>query len=307
MFKEGANRIEMNKVIEQFSPVLKCTHFEESDDRDFAVFNYMATNNDGWGISAYFAGFNLTTKTGRYYYPRFEFEKNQAQRFKQKLNNYTGQADDAIQAEKIMNHFHDLYQPNFDRAFEVIDTFLEQGSSLGIYNNVKKMPHDKHSSSQFYRYEDDKGYNRLFFNSKVFAKITFNNVLQTLRSGQTKFKKSHLSMDIVYLVSSNDTMSPYFKIRLPYSAHKKINCIISFDGEKMYLVSEDENLKKDFIDNLTQYPTDKDSLSLFFKEEFKKEIISVIAKTLKIKRKDLVKLSDDELRNHFILIEMIKL
>lgn len=307
MFKEGSNRVEMNKVVEQFSPVLNCKHFEESDDQNFPVFNYMATNDEGWGISACFDGFDLTTKTERYYYPRFEFEKNQAKRFKQKSNNYTGQADDAIQADKIMNYFHDLYQPNFDKAFEVIDTFLEQGISLGIYNTVKKMPHNKHSRSQFYRYEDDKGYNRLFFNSKVFAKITFNNVLQTLRSGQTKFKKSHLSIDIVYLVSSDDTISPYFKIRLPYSAHKKINCILSFDGEKMYLVSEDENLKKDFINNLKKYSTDKESLSLFFKEEFKKEIISVISKTLKIKKSDLVKLTAEELRNYFILVEMIKL
>lgn len=307
MFKDHLNSIEMNELVEHFSPILNFTQFTEYKSHQYAAATYIAKTNDEWSIYAYFTGYDLKSETGKYYFPTFQIEKNKDKRFQSKPNNYTGQIEDKETVNKLINHFHDLYKPNYSRAFEIIDIFLEQGISMGIYNVIKKMPHDKHSRSQFGHYEDDKGYNRLFFDSSVIAKITFNNLLQTLRSGETKFKKSHLSIDIIYLVSSDNRIKPYFKIKLPYSSHKKINCILSFDAEKIYIVSEDKFLKKDYIDNLIQYQTDKESLVSLFKSEFKQEIINIISKTLKIKKNDLIKLTDDELRSYFTLIEMIKL
>lgn len=302
----------MNKLIDTFKPVFNFLTFDETYDDWFHLSTYVATSDNNWSIVA---NFDDETKTvdDQYYYPRIEFEKNRIQ------NNpsYKGikikpteeeKNENSLQADKIIEHMQTMYKPNFERAIEIIKIFLQQGLNTGIYNDVQLIPHSGHIRAQFYRYENNhNGYNRLFFNHKVVSKIIFNNLLQTLRAGEKKFKNSHLTIDIIYLVSKDNRLNPYFKIRLPYSSHKKINCILSFDCSKMYCVSEDSDLKKDFIDTLEQHPTDNEYLEQLFRAEFKKEIIRVIVKTLKIKRTELVKMTDDELKSHFILIEMVKL
>lgn len=288
------------------------TEFNESKNKWHSSMAYVATTHDDWSITASFEVDRSRSEDSKYYYPMVEFEKNR----KQDSSNYKGvkraatpdeELANKLQAEKIMEHFQKIYNPDFKRAMEIIEIYVQQGINTGIYNSVKIIPHDGNVRTQFYRYENSyNGYNRLFFNSSVAAKITFNNVLQTLRANETKFKKSHLSIDFLYLISKDNKINPYFKIKLPYSSHKKIHCILSFDCSKMYFVSEDSHLREDYIDNLKEHPTDNAYLKLFFKDNFKKEIINVISKTLKIKRAELLKMSDDELKNHFILIEMVK-
>lgn len=288
------------------------TEFNESKNKWHSSMAYVATTHDDWSITASFEVDRSRSEDSKYYYPMVEFEKNR----KQDSSNYKGvkraatpdeELANKLQAEKIMEHFQKIYNPDFKRAMEIIEIYVQQGINTGIYNSVKIIPHDGNVQTQFYRYENSyNGYNRLFFNSTVAAKITFNNVLQTLRANETKFKKSHLSIDFLYLISKDNKINPYFKIKLPYSSHKKIHCILSFDCSKMYFVSEDSHLREDYIDNLKEHPTDNAYLELFFKDNFKKEIINVISKTLKIKRAELLKMSDDELKSHFILIEMVK-
>lgn len=302
----------MNKLVDTFKPVLNFLTFDEKYDDWFHLSTYAATSHNNWSVVANFEDENKTVDD-QYYYPRLEFEKNRLQndpKYKgvKKPPTEEEKKENRLQAEKIIEHMQAVYNPNFERAIEIIKIFLKQGLNTGIYNDVKVIPHSGHIRAQFYRYENNyNGYNRLFFDSKVVAKIIFNNLLQTLRSGETKFKNSHLTIDIIYLVSKDNTLNPYFKIRLPYSSHKKINCILSFDCSKMYLVSDDRDLKNDFIDNLHQHSTDNEYLEQLFRGDFKKEIIRVIAKTLKIKRADLIKMSEEELKSHFILIEMVKL
>jgi hypothetical protein len=302
----------MNKLVDTFQPVLNFLTFAEKYDDWFHLSTYAATSDNNWSLVANFDDENKTVDD-QYYYPRLEFEKNRLQndpKYKgvKKPPTEEEKKENRLQAEKIIEHMQAVYNPNFERAIEIIKIFLQQGLNTGIYNNVKVIPHSGHIRAQFYRYENNyNGYNRLFFDSKVVAKIVFNNLLQTLRAGEKKFKNSHLTIDIIYLVSKDNTLNPYFKIRLPYSSHKKINCILSFDCSKMYFVSEDSDLKKDFIDNLEQHLTDNEYLEQLFRGNFKKEIIRVITKTLKIKRADLIKLSEEELKSYFILIEMVKL
>lgn len=302
----------MNKLTDIFKPVLNFLTFDEKYDDWFHLSTYAATSDNNWSIVANFDDENKTVND-QYYYPRLEFEKNREQ------NNHTYKGekkpptqaekdDNKQQADKIVEHMQTVYQPNVERAIEIIKIFLQQGLNTGIYNDVKLIPHSGHLRDQFSRYENDRnGYNRLFFNRKVVAKIIFNNLLQTLRSGEKKFKNSHLTIDLVYLVSKDNTLNPYFKIRLPYSSHKKINCILSFDCSKMYFVSNEDDLKKDFIDNNTQHQTDNEYLESLFRADFNKEIISVISKTLKIKKAELIKMTEEELKSYFILIEMVKL
>lgn len=308
LFKKCPNYIEMNKLVELFNPVLNFTKFQEKCNDKYDKSNYVAENDNAWNIVAAFEQGEKTDVDTRYYYPCVEFEKHRDKRYSHgDRSTYTEKDADKVQADSIIEYFQNIYNPNFDRAIEIIEIFLQQGVETGIYNNVKIMPYKRHSMTQFRRYEDGIGYNRLFFNSVVFAKIKFNNVLQTLRAGESHFKKSHLSIDIAYMVSSDNEITPYFKIKLPYSSHKKINCMVSFDGSKMYIANDDHHLRKGFIDNLQQHSTDKTYLESFFKEEFRNEIISVLSRTLKIKKNDLIKFADDELRNHFILLEMVKM
>lgn len=312
LFKNYPNHEEINQLVEFFKPVLSVSEFTETKHKWYNTIAYVATTDDNWSITATFESVKERGVDAKYYYPVVEFEKNR----KQDNSDYKGvkrpatpdeEIANKLQAEKIMKYFQKMYNPDFKRAMEIIELYIKQGIDTGIYNNVKVIPHNGNVSTQFYRYENTyNGYNRLFFNSTVAAKITFNNLLQTLRANETKFKKSHLSIDFLYLVSKDNKINPYFKIKLPYSSHKKIHCILSFDCSKMYFVSEDNNLKEDYIDNLKEHPTDDHYLEMFFKENFKKEIINVISKTLKIKRADLVKMTDDELKSHFILIEMVK-
>lgn len=314
LFYKYPNHIELNKLTKLFEPVLSFKDYDESHDDWYKIVTYIAKTDDNWTMTACFTEENELDKNAKYYYPSIEFEKNRdhtnTKKFKGIKRKPTAEEKVAnkVQADAIIEHFQNVYNPNFDKAIEIIKTYLQQGLDIGLYNYVKLVPHDRHVKSQFYRYENDyDGHNRLFFNSSVLAKITFNNTLQTMRADERHFKKSHLSLDIVYLVSTDNEIRPYFKIKLPYSSHKKINCILSFDGEKMYFTKNDNELKKDFIDNLIEYKTDEANLEKVFRSEFKEEIISVIARTLKIKRNELKKMTEEELKNHFILIEMIKL
>lgn len=312
LFEKHHNHEEINQLVKLFKPVLNIVDFDETKHKWYDSIAYVATTDDNWSITATFETDKAKGLDSKYYYPVVEFEKNR----KQDHSDYKGvkrpatpdeEIANKLQAEKIMEHFQKIYKPDFKRAMEIIEIYLQQGINTGIYNSVKVIPHNGDVSTQFYRYENTyNGYNRLFFNSRVAAKITFNNVLQTLRANETKFKKSHLSIDFLYLISKDNKINPYFKIKLPYSSHKKIHCILSFDCSKMYFVSEDSHLKEDYIDNLKEHPTDNAYLELFFRDNFKKEIINVISKTLKIKRTELVKMTDDELKSHFILIEMVK-
>lgn len=62
-----------------------------------------------------------------------------------------------------------------------------------------------------------------------------------------------------------------------------------------------------YIDELTEYATDDESLKLIFQDNFLNEIKTTISKTLKTDKKDLDKLSAEELKSYFVVFEMYKI
>lgn len=313
MFNTYPNHNEVNNLIELFTPVLELTKFKESYSQPAALTSYTAKTNDSWSITVSFKNSFKNENNAQSYNPVISFEKNKERdESNAHLVNRAPTAEEKEnnkqKSNELINHFHLVYNPNFERVVEVIKIFLQQGVNMGVYNTIKLMKYDQHSRSHFSQYQRaDSAYYGLYLDNKIIAKIAFNNLLQTIRSGENDFKKSNLSLDIIYLMTKNNVITPYFKIKLPYSAHKKNTAVLSLDCSTLYFVNDSSILNENLLDSLDSYPTDNDFLNTFFKEAFRNEVINIISRTLKIKKAELNTMTDEELKNHFILIEMVKI
>lgn len=293
MFEKYDFYVESNNFIELFKPFLNFEKFTETDAKASGI-NYSAISNDNWRIVINFPknferhSFTLR-KSASITFKNYEEQYRHVTLTKEERNIEIKKTDEYV------DYFHRLYQPNFERMINILEIFTEQGLNSGIFQEINLKKYEKHSRTHIYGYSNP-----------IYASITFNNILQSLRSGETSYKKSVLSIDFIYLISSDKKLTPYFKIRLPYTSNKKVNCIISFDCSKMYFTKTDHEFELNFIDQLESHKTDDESLNLYFKNIFNIEVINSISKTLKIKKADLKKLTSDKLKDYFVLVDMIK-
>ena len=111
------------------------------------------------------------------------------------------------------------------------------------------------------------------------------------------------------MLSSDNELKPYFKVRLPYSATRKVSCVIPLNhSSKMYVADSDNVLRDKYVDTLLAEVTlDDKAIADFFEDELKNEVKNIIAGTLKIKKSELSGLTTDELKEYFILVEMVKI
>jgi hypothetical protein len=306
VFKKYDFHVESNNLIELFKPLLNFEKFTEID-AGLEGINYSAEASDKWRIVI---NFPLHFEKHGWYVgksPSITF-KNYEEKYRYVTLTNDGdldikkdeltEEDRAIENKRVdefIDYFHKLYNPNFDRMLSILQIFTKQGLDAGIFQKINLKKYEKHSRTHIQGV-----YN------PAYASITFNNILQSLRAGETSYKKSVMSIDFIYLVSSDNKIVPYFKIRLPYTSHKKVNCIISFDCSKVYFTKTDHEFQLNYIDQLESHQTDDEFLNLFFKNVFNVEVVNSISKTLKMKKADLKKLSQDELKDYFVIVDMIK-
>jgi uncharacterized protein YifN (PemK superfamily) len=100
----------------------------------------------------------------------------------------------------------------------------------------------------------------------------------------------------------------YFKIMLPYSENNKLAYVIPMSSEKIaYYVEDPDYLRTKHIDQMEKMLINDDNLTDHFKEKFKNEIIESISKNLKIDKAALNEITPEELKEYFVLVEMIKI
>jgi putative sterol carrier protein len=302
MFEKYKNCEDVNKLVEQVSSVFNFTTFHEENhksyERDIGTTIYTANTDDNWKMVVSFDNRFRSKHDQKHYYPEVKFERT--------VSDYVT----AIKRDKVAELtelFQNKYTPDFDQVLNVIDIFIKEGVDIGIFNNVKLKDETQHISNYFGTH---KYYHQISFNDTNCATVLFNKVLQKDSKCQGRsFKKAYINIEIVHLLSSDNELKPYFKIRLPYSATKKITCVIPLcRSSKMYMAESDNTLKEKYVDTLNEeVAIDDKTLSAFFKKELQNEVKNVIVGTLKIKKSELTGLTTDELKEYFILVEMVKI
>lgn len=309
MFKTYANHPEANYLVNIFSKVFNFTEFNEearpNKESDFCLTTYIAKTDDDWALIIEFYNSKNSNTDQKVYYPDIKF---------QQLGKHVRNFDEEQYKERkqklkdIVELMDKKYNPNFERMITVLKLFVEKGIECGLFKSLAERKYKKVMKSHV-------GANHysgiLSLTDNNFGTVTFNNILQKGvkgYSGVTHFKKSYISVSIDYLAHSDNTMHPYFKIRLPYSESRKSTCVIPMTGDSVvYFMSTDEKLRKECIDKLPSVSMDETELKEFFDQEFYKEMKTCISKTLKIDKSTLNGVTPEELKEYFVLVEMLKI
>lgn len=307
MFNSYKNHQEANNILKIFEPLFKYSKY--TDDyydgfNDCESTKYIAQANEGWQLVTQFYGTKQRNMIRKKFYPYISFEKD----MKSKMTHFNKEAvaERNQQSQDIANFLQNLYTPDFDKVFDVLDIFIEQGLNSGMFKAVNVKKYKRHMTSHMHI---NHYHGSICLWDKNYSSITFNNVLQKgAGKNGTHFKKSFISVGVVHLVDSNNEVKPYFKIKLPTSATNKNTYVIPISGvDTMYLVGDDDSLRYTPIDKIISMPIKKEALTAYFKGEIENEIKTTISKTLKIKKTELDNLSADELKDYFMLVEMIKI
>lgn len=307
MFKKYKNHEEANAILKIFEPIFKLSAYEETFCDEFNGYNstkYIAKSHDNWELVTHFYGKKQSGVIKKDFYPYISFEKDT----KKKLTHFTKDsvAERNQQSVDIANFLENFYQPDFDKVFNVLDIFIEQGLGSGLFKTVAVKRYKRHMISHMHI---NHYHGTISIWDKNYARITFNNVLQKgAGKNGTHFKNSFISVSVIHLVDSQGNVNAYFKFKLPQSATNKNTYVMPINGEDIvYLVGDDDILHYTPIDKIISMPINKETLSTYFKTEIEDEIKNTISKTLKIKKIELDGLSADELKDYFMLVEMIKI
>lgn len=303
MFKQFLNAHEVNHFAKSLSSFFNWKDFHEERKNNYPSFKgqtiYTAKNEDhGWELNVAFSN-RIRTNNGlemKHYYPEITFNPSvisMTSLIKEKL----------IQLSDFLEK---KYKPDYEQITKIVDIFVTKGIESGLIHDVVHKKYEKKITTNF-------GINRysskLEFKDKNIATVTFNNILQK-GSGKHAdyFKKSYINVELIHLVQPDDTIQPYFMIKLPYSANNKITCVIPLNNaEKFYFAASEEPFKTGYIRKLNTVNMNTVDLTEYFGSLFKKEVKNIIAETLKIRLNDLHPLTTEELKEYFILVEMIKI
>lgn len=309
MFKTYANHPEANYLVNIFSKVFNFTEFDEAasqnKEQHFCLTTYIAKTDDDWALIIEFYNSKNSNTDQKVYYPDIKF-----QQLGKRVRNFDEEQykERKQKLKDIVELMDKKYNPNFERMITVLKLFVEKGIECGLFKSLAERKYKKvmksHVSANHYS-------GILSLTDNNFGTVTFNNILQkgvTGYRGTTHYKKSYISVSVDYLAHSDNTIHPYFKIRLPYSESRKSTCVIPMTGDPLvYFMSTDEKLRKECIDKLPSVSMDETVLKEFFDQEFYKEMKTSISKTLKIDKSTLNGVTPEELKEYFVLVEMLKI
>lgn len=303
MFKQFLNAHEANHFAKSLSPFFKWKEYHEKEKNIYPSFKgatvYVAKNEDlSWELNVAFSNRDRTNNglEMKHYYPKITFRPS------------TGSMTSLIKEKlvKLSEFLETKYSPDYDQITKIVDIFVEKGIESGFIHEVVHKKYEKKITTNF-------GMNRsssqLEFKDKNIGTVSFNNILQK-GSGEhyNYFKKSYINVEIIHLVQPDDTIQPFFMIKLPYSANNKITCVMPLNNaDKFYLSATEEPLKTGYIRKLNTVNMNTVDLTDYFGNLFKTEVKNVISETLKIRLNDLHPLTTEELKEHFILVEMMKI
>lgn len=301
MFKTLLNKSSVNHFVKSMSPLFVFNQYnvdqQRFSDLDIATTIYKATTeNDQWIMEVSFENKTKSSQEKLHYYPEISVMSNGP----------TLRTTLSQKGQEIAYFLQDKYKPDFEKVLNIVNIFIEKGIESGLINSVEMKQYNPHMNTHF---SNDGYFNQLKFKDKNIATVTFNNILQRGMGAQKNyFKKSYINIEVIHLVEPNETIKPYFKIKLPYSAHNKIMCIIPINNaEKMHFASSEFPLKNGFLRKLNSIDADNQSLTEFFENQFRAEAKNVICETLKMRKCDINELTIDELKEYFVLLEMIKI
>lgn len=308
MFKTYPNHNEANDLVSIFSNLFNFIEFEEDCKPDvklgICITTYTAKTDDNWALIIEFYNNKNSKEDKKTYYPEIKFRQ-----LGERVRNFDEEQykERRKRLHQITNFLQKKYNPNFERMIEVLKVFVEKGIECGLFKSLSEKKYKKIMKSHLHTNH----YTRtIILSDSNFGTVTFNNILQKGINNYrgTHFKKSYISVSVDYLAHSDNTMHLYFKIRLPYSDSRKSTCVIPLSGEPIvYFMSNDDKLKKECIDKLPSISMDENTLKDFFDKEFHKEMATCISKTLKIDKAVLHGVTSDELREYFVLVEMLKI
>lgn len=306
MFKKYPNHQEVNKLIKSFSPVFDFNSGSEintyENEKNYGDTIYKMTSQDGWSCTITFCNKAKNVAIQRHYHPEIIFTK-----IEKVKGDYESHLNDLKQKNKqIADHLQKLYKPNYERLFHIIDLFTKSGTDSGMLNNLVMKSYRKHLKSHI---ETIHHKNSFAFNDRNIGIISFNPLLQKDSIYVDGYlKQSYITVSVIYLVDKDNILKPYFKLRLPYSENKKGTCLFPLSGDfKAYFPESDNDYMNKFIDELSDIAADDDSFNEILQDKFLKEVKSTISKTLKIDKKELENSTIDELKDYFIIVEMLKI
>jgi hypothetical protein len=309
MFNTYPNHPEANHMVTLFSPVFNFVKFDVNVNSNaelaFCSTVYTAITDDNWALILTFYNNKNSKEDVKVYYPEIKF-RQQGER----VRNFDEEQykDRRLKGKAIVELLQKTYNPDFDRMFTVLKLFVEKGIECGLFKSLAVRKYKKvmktHLNTNHYS-------GTITIGDNNFGTVTFNNILQKGVSGYrgtTHYKKSYISVSIDYLAHSDNTMHPYFKIRLPYSESRKATCVIPLTGKAIvYFMANDDKLRRECIDTLPSISMDETDLKDFFDKEFYKEMKTSISKTLKINKSDMDGITPEELKEYFVLVEMLKI
>lgn len=308
MFNTYPNHLEANHLVTLFSSVFNFVEFDvnvNSSDVGFCATTYTAITDDKWALIIIFYNNKNSKEDVKVYYPEIKFRQ-----LGERVRNFDEEQhkDRRLKGKAIVELLQKTYNPDFDRMFTVLKLFVVKGIECGLFKSLAERKYKKvmktHLNTNHYS-------GTITIGDNNFGTVTFNNILQKGVSGYrgtTHYKKSYISVSIDYLAHSDNTMHPYFKIRLPYSESRKATCVIPLTGKPIvYFMANDDKLRRECIDTLPSISMDETDLKDFFDKEFYKEMKTSISKTLKINKSDMDGITPEELKEYFVLVEMLKI
>lgn len=327
MFKLYNNHHEAELLLNAVKPLFKYSKYSEtcySLFNDYIAKKYTANCEDGWDVSVTFRAKKKDGSTKKVFHPKLTFRKvpkpigNQYSKsgidndvhncYLQKLEESQNLAifERIEKSRQISDLLQITYNPDFNRMLNIIDIFIEQGLDSGIFANVERKKYEKHMRSHIHV---DHYFQQVSLWHKNHSTVLFDNTLQK-STGKKKqhFKKSFISVDVEYLVNSLGEVNPYFKLKLPITAHLKETYFMSLvDEPKLYLVINDESLESTPIDKILSIPLSDVKITEYFKEKFNEYIKNTISQLLNIKKDELDVMSSSQLKEYFVIVSMIRL
>lgn len=291
-----SNHIAVNNLFKTFSKYFNFTDVKESLLKD--RFNYILRN------------VYSSTSPDSYVTAKVIFETQE--KIKDLDKNYLGRLvfnTPYMLKEEYINIgyiIETMYKPDVNKIINVIEWFIDEGEKAGVI----KIPNKKENSKNVENCLNT-NFHTFYINStnKNVAIISFNNILQKGNCIRYKqFKKSYINIDLIYLIHSDNTMHPYFKIRLPYFDNKKISCVTPIGkSNKIYIYTDDKTLTTQYIDQEKHYELSETAMRCYFNKLFSNQVINLLSNRLKISKKELEQLSINELKEYFLLVDMMKM
>lgn len=299
MFEKLLNAHDANHFAKSLSPFFNWTKYHEERQKSYrsCVDDTIYTAKDrSWELKVSFRNRTNNGLDKKHYYPEITFNPRAV--------SMTSLLKE--QSHKIADFLETKYAPDYDQITKVLDIFVSKGIESGLIHKIVHKKYAKKMTTHFGIHRHD---NKLEFKDKNIATVSFNNILQKGSGKHSNyFKKSFINVEIIHLVQPDDTIQPYFMLKLPYSANNKITCVIPLNNaDKFYFSATEEPLKTGYLRKLNTVNMNSADLNEYFGNLFKTEVRNVISETLKMRLTDLYNLTTEELKEYFVLVEMIKI